>query len=125
MMNIEQITTNLKSYIVSQIDTLSKSTPIISFMRPLIIRALDKNFNKVSGLLELISDSNGNIDIENILPEMIENVLTTNPFTLRTSFIGNIEIGNGQIKVNLPLTDKNLVLNQSDLETLKEMLITK
>ena len=125
MMNIEQITANLKSYIVSQIDTLSKSTPIISFMRPLIIRALDKNFNKVSGLLELISDGNGNIDIENILPEMIENVLTTNPFTLRTSFIGNIEIGNGQIKFNLPLTDKNLVLNQSDLETLKEMLITK
>lgn len=125
MMNIEQITTNLKSYIISQIDTLSKSTPIISFMRPLIIRALDKNFNKVSGLLELISDSNGNIDIENILPEMIENVLTTNPFTLKTSFIGNIEIGNGQIKFNLPLTDKNLVLNQSDLETLKEMLITK
>lgn len=125
MMNIEQITTNLKSYVVSQIDTLSKSTPIISFMRPLIIRALDKNFNKVSGLLELISDGNGNIDIENILPEMIENVLTTNPFTLKTSFIGNIEIGNGQIKFNLPLTDKNLVLNQSDLETLKEMLITK
>ena len=125
MMNIEQVITNLKSYVVSQVDTLSKTTPLIGFMKPLITRALDKNFNKVTNLLELVSDDSGNIDVENILPEMINNVITTNPFVLKTSFIGDIVIGNGQIKFNIPLTDKNLILDSTDLETLKEMLITK
>jgi hypothetical protein len=40
-------------------------------MKPLLIRAINKNFNKVQDIAKLISDENGNIDIENILPEMI------------------------------------------------------
>ncbi|MEE1476282.1 hypothetical protein [Fusobacterium sp.] len=78
-----------------------------------------------SGLLDLIADKDGNIDIENILTEMMENLMTTNPFTFKTSFVGDIEIGGGEIKFNLPLTNKRLVLNMTDLETFKEMLITK
>lgn len=60
-----------------------------------------------------------------ILTEMMENLMTTNPFSFKTSFIGDIEIGGGQIKFNLPLTNKRLVLNMSDLEAFKETLITK
>lgn len=45
--------------------------------------------------------------------------------TFKTSFIGDIEIGGGEIRFNLPLTNKRLVLNTTDLETFKEMVITK
>lgn len=65
------------------------------------------------------------VDVEGILTEMMENLMTTNPFSFKTSFIGDIEIGGGQIKFNLPLTNKRLVLNMSDLEAFKETLITK
>ena len=76
-------------------------------------------------IVDLIANDEGKIDIENILAEMIENVMTTNPFTFKTSFIGDIEIGGGQIKLNLPLTNKRLVLDMTDLEAFKEMLVTK
>lgn len=76
-------------------------------------------------LLGNSADKDGNIDIENILTEMMENLMTTNPFTFKTSFVGDIEIGGGEIKFNLPLTNKKLVLDMTDLETFKEMLITK
>ena len=125
MMTIMQLTENLKSYISLQLESMAKTNPMIGFMRPLIIRALDKNFSKVSKALDLISDNDGNIDIENILTEMMENLMTTNPFTFKTSFIGDIEIGGGEIRFNLPLTNKRLVLNTTDLETFKEMVITK
>lgn len=105
--------------------SMAKTNPMIGFMKPLITRALDKNFSKVSKALDLIADKDGNIDIENILTEMMENLMTTNPFTFKTSFVGDIEIGGGEIKFNLPLTNKRLVLNMTDLETFKEMLITK
>lgn len=67
----------------------------------------------------------GNVDIEGILSEMMDNLMTTQPFTIKTSFIGDVEIGGGNIKLNIPLTDKRLVFNMSDLENFKEMLITK
>ena len=120
-----QLTDNLRAYVATQLDTMSKNTPMISFMKPLITRALDKNFSKVTKALDLIANDEGKIDIENILTEMMENVMNTNPFTFKTSFIGDVEIGGGQIKFNLPLTNKRLVLDMTDLEAFKEMLITK
>lgn len=123
MVTIMQLTDNLKSYISSQLESMSKSSPVIGFMKPLITRALDKNFSKITKALELIADKDGNVDVEGILTEMMENLMTTNPFSFKTSFIGDIEIGGGQIKFNLPLTNKRLVLNMSDLEAFKETLI--
>lgn len=82
-------------------------------------------FSNILQALDLIADKDGNIDIENILTEMMENLMTTDPFTFKTSFVGDIEIGGGEIKFNLPLTNKRLVLNMTDLETFKEMLITE
>lgn len=125
MVTIMQLTDNLKSYISLQLESMAKTNPMIGFMKPLITRALDKNFSKVRKALDLIADKDGNIDIENILAEMMENLMTTNPFTFKTSFVGDIEIGGGEIKFNLPLTNKRLILNMTDLETFKEMLITK
>lgn len=39
--------------------------------------------------------------------------------------MGDIEIGGGQVKFNIPFINKRLVLNQADLETLRDMLTTK
>ena len=125
MVTIMQLTDNLRAYVATQLDTMSKNTPMIGFMKPLITRALDKNFSKVTKALNLIANDEGKIDIENILTEMMDNVMNTNPFTFKTSFIGDVEIGGGQIKFNLPLTNKRLVLDMTDLEAFKEMLITK
>lgn len=124
-MTIVQLTDNIKSYISLQLDSMSKTSPIIGFMKPLITRALDKNFDKVTKTLDLIADKDDNVNIENILSEMADNLINTNPFTFKTSFIGDIVIGGGEIKLNLPLIDKRLVLNTTDINTFKEMLITK
>lgn len=122
-MNVTDLTSKLRWYIIQQIDTMSVNNPMISFMKPLITRVIDKNFNKVSGLLDLIADNQGNIDIENILTEMTDNIINTNPFTLKTSFIGDIEIGGGQIKLNIPLTDKKLIINTEDINKFRELIL--
>lgn len=125
MVTIDKLTENIKAYISLQLDTMSKNNPIIGFAKPLITRALDKNIDKMDKALRLIADENGNIDVEGILSEMTDNLVSTNPFTFKTSFIGDIEIGGGEIKFNLPLTNKRLVLNTADIDTFKEMLTTK
>ena len=119
----EQLIMRLKQYITNQIAQISKDNPIIAFIKPLLDRALDKNFNKINSYLSLISDDYGNIDAENILSEMIENVTHTNTFSINAPVIGNIEIGNNQIKINIPFTNKRLVFNHQDLQILKEALI--
>lgn len=125
MVNVSQITKNLKSYITKQLDIMSQDNPMINFIKPLISRAVDKNFSKIDKTLYLIADTEGNVDIENILEEMLQNVINSRPFTFNTSIIGDIEIGGGHIKLNVPLTNKKLVLDVNDLETFKKILTEK
>ena len=56
MVTVIQLTDNLKSYVSLQLDSMSKSNPMVGFMKPFITRALDKNFGKVTKALDLISD---------------------------------------------------------------------
>lgn len=81
--------------------------------------------NLLAKIIDDIDAGNSNITEDEALSEMMDNLMTTQPFTIKTSFIGDVEIGGGNIKLNIPLTDKRLVFNMSDLENFKEMLITK
>lgn len=123
-MEISRIIDKLKGYIIDQLDNLAKTNPLIGFTKPLIVRIIDNNINKADKALSLLADKDGNIDVENIMTEMIESVMNTKPFNIHTSFIGDINIGNGNIILNIPFTDKNIVFNSSDLENLKNILIS-
>ena len=76
-------------------------------------------------MLDFIADKDGNIDIENIISEMRDSVLTSQPFTVNLPVLGDVEVGNGLIMANIPMINKRLVLNRDDLNMLKEMLIIK
>jgi hypothetical protein len=56
MVTVEQLTINLKGYINKQLNDMAKTNPMVGFMKPLVVRALDKNFDKVHKALDLISD---------------------------------------------------------------------
>lgn len=120
-----QLIDNLKAYVALQLDAMSKNTPIVGIAKPIITRIVNNNMSKVTKTLNLMADEEGNIDVENILTEMIENIMHSNPFIYNTSFMGDIEIGGGHIKLNLPFTNKKLLVNTEDLETFKEILTTK
>lgn len=125
MISLNQFECNLKVYINTQLEQMSKTTPVINFIKPLVKRALDKNINKVTKVLDLITDNNGNLDIEQIISEMTQSVINSNTFNINTQFIGNIEIGNGEIKFNIPFTNKRLVLTMDDIENFKNIITSK
>lgn len=122
-MEIDKIINRLKEYILNQVNVLSETNPLVSFTKPLIVRVIDNNTNKINSALSLLADKDGNIDVENILSEMIESVMNTSTFNIHTSFIGDINIGDGKVILNIPFTGKNIVFNTSDLENLKTILM--
>lgn len=121
-MNVTILADRIKTYIGSQVTRMAAESPVVGFMKPLIVRVLDNNLYKVEDGLKMIADKEGNIDVEAILTEMLESVMSSRSFTLNTSFIGDIEIGEGMIKMNMPVVNKRLAFNMSDLQELKELL---
>ena len=122
MITVPRLIENLQRYVDMQVVEMARTNPMISFMKPVITRAASNAISRADKTLLLLADKEGNIDIESILSEMIESLMTTQPFTIHTSFIGDIVIGNGTIKVGIPFTERNLVFNSSDLQNLREML---
>ena len=121
-MNVNVVAERVRSYINGQITRVAMDNPVVGFMKPIITRVIDNNVYKIEDGLKMIADKDGNIDIENILTEMMENLMTTNPFTFKTSFVGDIEIGEGLVKLNLPVVNKRIVFNSTDLQELKNLL---
>lgn len=124
-MNSIEVITKVKEYILDQVNSLAKTNPIINFTKPLVTRIIDNNIDKADKMLSLLADNNGNIDVENILNEMIGSVVDTKTFTVHNSFIGDINIGDGKIVLNIPFMSKSLVFNTEDIENLKNTLINK
>lgn len=122
MITVPKLIENLQRYIGIQINEMASTNPLIGFMKPLILRAANNSISKAHTSLSLLADKEGNIDVENILTEMVDSLMSTQPFTINTSFIGDIIIGNGNIKVGIPYTEKSIVFNSTDLQKLKEML---
>ena len=120
--HVDVIMSKLHMYVNTQLNTLSQNSPLIALTRPLISRAINNNAYKLEIILKQISDKNGLVDIDSILSEMIDNIVNTKPFKIDTKFLGELEIGGGNIKMNLPFVNKSLVLSKQDLNHLKEML---
>ena len=115
MITVYKLIESLQRYVDMQILELTKTNPMMSFMKPLISRAATNAIGKADKALLLLADKEGNIDVEQILSEMTESLMNTAPFTINTSFIGDIVIGNGTIKLGIPFTERNLIFNTTDL----------
>lgn len=125
MITVPKLIENLQRYVDIQIAEIARTNPMMGFIKPLISRAANNAISKADKALLLLADKDGNIDIGAILSEMTESLMATQPFVINTSFIGDIVIGNGTIKIGIPYTERNLVFNTSDLQHLREMLTIK
>jgi hypothetical protein len=120
-MNVLETIEKLKVFLNRQINSLALNNSLISFAKPVIIRAVNNNIHKASGFLSMLADENGDIDMQSLVPEMIQSVMSTKPFVYHTEFLGDLEIGGGFIKINIPMTNNQIVLGKTDLDMLKEL----
>lgn len=120
-MNVLETIEKLKLFLTRQVNSLAMTNPLIGFSKPLIVRVINNNMHKANGFLSMLADENGDIDMQSLVPEMIQSVMTTRPFVYHTEFLGDLEIGGGFIKMNIPLTNNQIVLGKTDLDTLKEL----
>ena len=120
--HVDVITSKLEDYIQKQLVLVSKDNPTIALAKPFLSRIVNNNMYKVNNMLKQIADKDGLIDIDGILSETIDNLISIKPFKMDSGFLGELEIGDGKIRMNLPIVDKVLVFNKEDLMNLKDFL---
>lgn len=124
MIERKVIIDKLISFVDTKLSEMSSNNPFVLIIRPIISRAVNNNVEKIDSVLRLVQDKNGMIDIENILSEMIDNLIVAQTKKYPNIF-GGIELGNGNIKVNIPFLDKAIIFDSDDIEAFKQNLINK
>lgn len=123
-MNIHNVSRNTVLFLKAIIDKIGADIPAIRFFKPAIVRIIDNKAYTIESILGLLADSNGEIDINGLLLEMENNVFNMSPFTIPTDILGDIILGGGHIKFELPVVNKQVSLNRDDINLLKEMMLT-
>ena len=108
----------------AKLSELSSTNPIVLIARPYIARVINNNIAKFDSLLKLAQDDNGMVDIEGIINETADNLLVAQ-VKKYPEVLGGVEIGNGTIRVKIPLIDKVIELDTNDLTAFKETLTSK
>ena len=114
----------IKDYIIKQLVSMGESSPAIRLLIPLAKRAITNNINSFDKFLKPIADKDGMIDIEGIFDEEMEVINNIDNFNFDIPFIGGGNISKGIISLEVPYVNKIVALNQTDLEVLKESLIS-
>ena len=113
-----EIIKGMKSFANAKISEMCVTNSIILFTKPIIDRAVNNMVDKADTFLALIEDKNGCIDFENIVDEMITNLITTKTRHY-DNILSGLSIGDGHIKMDIPLLGNQLVFDTNDI---KEML---
>lgn len=124
MIKREIIIDKVVQFANNKLSEMSSSNPFVLFIRPIVARAINNNIGKLDSVLKLVQDSDGNIDIEGILSEMVDN-LAVAQIKKYPNVLNGVEFGNGSIKVNLPFFDKVIVFDTDDIESFKKSLTVK
>nr|UWG88932.1 MAG: hypothetical protein [Bacteriophage sp.] len=119
--NVKEV---IKDYIIKQLVSMGESSPAIRLLIPLAKRAITNNINSFDKFLKPIADKDGMIDIEGIFDEEMEIINNIDNFNFDIPFIGGGNISKGIISLEVPYVNKIVALNQTDLEVLKESLIS-
>lgn len=114
---IEKVT----EFATTQIDKISKGSNMITLLRPFITRAVNIKIGQLNSILSVVTDKDGMVDIEGMLNEFVDNLLVTQVQKHPSTF-GETEIGEGQIKWTVPGLGKQIVIDTSDIEELKQLI---
>ena len=104
----------LGSFVNTKLNSLGDNNPVFNiFVRPYVERVIGNNISKVDNLLSLIADENGMVDIDGIINDMIDRLVVS-----EVNKINGISIGQGEIKIDVPLINKSIVFTTDDFKEL-------
>ena len=120
-MKVIQVVDKTKRFISNKLSSVAIENPMIGFIKPVILRVVDNNIYKLKEGLSLLTNEYGEIDMYSLLGDITNSLMDTRPFIYNLPVIGDIEIGGGLIKINIPFSNKRVSLSKEDLDQFKEL----
>lgn len=115
MIEKDKFINGIINFINDKLANMANNSPMFDiFVRPYLAKMVNVNINKIDKALSLITDESGMVDAEGLINDMVDQLVI-----VKTNTINGISIGEGSIKINIPVINKTLIFNQEDFDELK------
>lgn len=115
MIEKDKFINGIINFINDKLANMANNSPMFDiFVRPYLAKMVNVNINKIDKALSLITDESGMVDAEGLINDMVDQLVIA-----KANTINGISIGEGSIKINIPVINKTLVFNQEDFDELK------
>lgn len=115
MIEKDKFINGIINFINDKLANMANNSPMFDiFVRPYLAKMVNVNINKINKALSLITDESGMVDAEGLINDMVDQLVIA-----KANTINGISIGEGSIKINIPVINKTLIFNQEDFDELK------
>ena len=118
---VSLIINRIKEFVQVKLNSLVSTNTQIAFLKPFATRYLDNKIDKIEKFLYNFADKEGNIDIEGIVDETVENLISKKKAERTMGETEKIIIEDGKIKIDLPFINKQVILDNNDLQDFIKM----
>lgn len=118
---ISLIISRLKEFVQVKLNSLVTTNPQIAFLKPFATRYIDNKVDKIEAFLYNFADKEGNIDLEGIIDEAVDNLINKKRAEWTMGESEKIIIEDGKIKIDLPFINKQVILDDNDLQDFRKM----
>ena len=108
---VSLIISRIKEFVQVKLNSLVSTNTQITFLKPFATRYLDNKIDKIEKFLYNFADKEGNIDIEGIVDETVENLISKKKAEWTMGETEKIIIEDGKIKIDLPFINKQVILD--------------
>lgn len=124
-MTAELIKEQIVVFVNNKLTEIIGTSTMGKLLKPVVVIYMKNNIDKIDSFLKILSDKDGNIEIINLIENYEESILNDTNISSFNVLGGSIDVGNGQLKLNIPYIEKNIIFGEDDIEEFKELLTTK
>lgn len=126
-----EIMQGLDLFIEEKISAITGGNPFMKLAQPTIMRGVKNSISKyekgLDGFLNFMTDKEGNIDLEGVLNDTIEQFKVMDSTNVKVPYVGDMAIGQGKIEfdVPIPMSDKakHISFGIDDMEELRDLIV--
>lgn len=125
MVTVETLKEAIVSFVNSKLTYILGTGIGAKAFKPVIVMGLRNNVDKIDGFVKFLADKDGKIDVISLVNQYEETILNDADITTLDVLNGNIDIGDGKIKISHPYLKKDVFFNKNDVDEFKELLTPK
>ena len=123
-MKIGNVSEGIKDYLFHILDEMANGDFAISALKPVIQMGIENNFYKITDILKLVADKNGEINFTKLVDDTIHSLFNNKQAVYNIGNFATAEFDTTALTIRIPSINKFFKFDSQDFLKMKNYIVT-